>query len=78
MYYLDETGRLMVVALPTLDPPKPEVPRPLFNANLAPSGSGQYTVTPDGKRFLLVRSASIRSEPMTVMLGWQDRLKDHD
>jgi hypothetical protein len=48
------------------------VPRPLFQTSLNPSPQlGEYAVTPDGERFLMVERLGGKTEAVTLLLNWR-------
>ena len=70
LFYVDASGRLVSVPLAAGDPPKPGAPAPLFDARLEESTDRQYDVTADAQRFLLNRSSTKDSAPITIVLDW--------
>jgi Tol biopolymer transport system component/DNA-binding winged helix-turn-helix (wHTH) protein len=60
--------------------PSPELgaPKKLFSAPISPGRFGQYSVTPDGQRFLIIEplgpTSSLGPVPLTVVLNWTSAL----
>jgi Tol biopolymer transport system component len=78
-YVREDDGRLMAVAVDNLasDNPVAHPPTALFTAPLAIGGPGlqQYTASPDGQRFLINVIRDRAAEAITVILNWQEELK---
>jgi Tol biopolymer transport system component len=78
IYYLSENRQLM--AVPVSSGPKPfGVPRPLFQTDVHTGVSllrTHYVPSRDGTRFLVqTRSRDLLPVPITVVLNWQEELK---
>jgi hypothetical protein len=74
LYYLDGDGKMMAVDMalgPKLDSGTPRV---LFDTGLQPNVvQDQYRVTPDGKRFLLLKPVEGNvplATPIEITLNW--------
>jgi hypothetical protein len=78
LYYLDDVGRIVAVPFESLDPPRPGTPVPLFEARVEESADSQFDVTTDGQRFILNRTLVTDTEPIKVVLGWQERIRTSD
>ncbi len=76
LFYVDETGRLVAVPFSSFDPLTPGAPVPLFQAHLEESLDRQWDVSPDGKRFLLNRTLIGDTAPITVVVGWRQRIAE--
>jgi len=73
IYYLAPNGKMMAVAVEPGQEFHVETPTALFQT---PSGTVFGDVTTDGKRFLLIAPiGSSASVPFTVVLNWQEELK---
>jgi len=70
LFYVDARGRLTAVRIVAGDPLQPGAPTPLFPASLEEATDRQYDVSADGQRFLLNRSSTSDSAPITVVLDW--------
>jgi Tol biopolymer transport system component len=70
LFYIDASGRLVAVAIEPGEPLKPGAPKPLFEASLEEATDRQYDATADGQRFLLNRSSTRDSAPITVVFDW--------
>jgi Tol biopolymer transport system component len=70
LFYVDSRGRLVAVPIVGSDPLQPGAPTPLFDAHLEESTDRQYDASDDGQRFLLNRSSTADSAPITVVLNW--------
>jgi len=75
LFYLDEAGRIVAVPIRSFDPLELGAPAPLFDARLEPGADRQFDVTADGRRFLLNRTLATERAPISVVLGWQERLR---
>ena len=62
--------RVVSVPIETGEPLKPGAPKPLFNASLEEATDRQYDATADGQRFLLNRTSTRDSAPVTVVFDW--------
>jgi Tol biopolymer transport system component len=71
LYYLAADGRLMaaeITARPKLDCGPPQL---LFETGLKMDPVlDQYAVTPDGRRFLVLKPQEVVEAPLTVVLNW--------
>ncbi len=76
LYYVDDAGRVMAATFEPLDPPQVGTPVPLFQGGLEESGDRQFDVTADGQRFILNQSFVAEGEPIQVVLGWRERMKE--
>ncbi len=73
LYYLAPDGKMMAVDITAGETVESGVPRVLFETGLTlDPGHDQYTVTPDGQRFLL-RMPVTESAPITVVVNWEAR-----
>jgi Tol biopolymer transport system component len=70
LFYVDAGGRLVSVPIEPGEPLKPGTPTPLFDASLEEATDRQYDVAVDGQRFLLNRSSTKDSAPITVVFDW--------
>jgi Tol biopolymer transport system component len=70
LFYVDTGGRIVAVPVAAGDPLQPGAPSPLFNARLEEATDRQYDISLDGQRFLLNRSSTTDSAPITVVLDW--------
>jgi len=70
IFYVDARGRLNAVPIAAGDPLRPGAPTALFVASLEEATDRQYDVSADGQRFLLNRSSTSDSAPITVVLDW--------
>jgi hypothetical protein len=80
LFYRDFSGALMAVRVPAGRAFAPGPPVRLFEGTGftgagAQGGGRTYDVTPDGIRFLMVRSGSQSSTPLVVVLNWFEELK---
>ena len=58
LFFMTLGGQVMSVAIRTSPTLEIDTPKPLFTTNLVPSeGWSQYSVTPDGQRFLVMESS---------------------
>ena len=72
LYYLSPAPQQFAVGIKDGSTPQPEVPHRLFTVSLLQ----EYTVTPDGKRFLhLTASGEAITSPFRVVTNWQAGLK---
>jgi hypothetical protein len=68
--------RMMTVDITATDEVRIGRPRLLFEGEYLTWGSADYDVTPDGKRFLMVRPASTSaSRSLAIRLNWREELK---
>jgi Tol biopolymer transport system component len=70
LFYVDAAGRLVSVPIDPGDPLKPGAPKPLFATSLEEATDRQYDATADGQRFLLNRTSTRDSAPITVVFDW--------
>ena len=57
LFFMTLGGQVMSVAIRTIPTLEIDTPKPLFTTNLVPTwGWSQYSVTPDGQRFLVMES----------------------
>jgi serine/threonine protein kinase len=81
LFYLAADDRLMAVPIRVPSDTQPlgiGTPAALFSPGLAPSNNAQqqYTVTPDGQRFLMnVSSAESSAPPITIVQNWPATMK---
>ncbi len=75
LFYLDSSGRLVAVPFSGTDTAQPGRPAVLFEPRLEESNDRQYDAMPDGQRFVLNRSLSFESLPITVVLDWTPLLE---
>jgi hypothetical protein len=56
---------------------KAGIPRPLFETRFSPLATRPFDVTPDGKRFLVVKSIDQQQAPaqINVVQNWFEELK---
>jgi Tol biopolymer transport system component len=74
LFYLTPLGQLMAVEIGAGRSVTAEagVPRPLFQTSLNPSPQlGEYAVTPDGERFLMVEPLGGKTQAVTLLLNWR-------
>jgi hypothetical protein len=64
------------VSFSSFAPLTPGPPVPLFQANLEESLDRQWDVSPDGDRFLLNRTLIGDTAPITVVVGWRQRIAE--
>ena len=78
IYYLALDGKLMAVDITIGTEVQPGTPRPLFDTKMTvfADWSRQYDVTPDGKRFLILKPVGEEApKPIIVVLNWTSLLK---
>jgi serine/threonine protein kinase len=78
LFYIAGDGKLMSIEVKSTVPLAVGQPRPLFDTHITgwSAGSDDYSVTADGKRFLVsVKTADAVSPPITVVLNWAAGLK---
>src|SRR5579862_4816579 len=82
LFFITLDRKLMAVAVKTAPKFEAELPKELFQTQLAGSGGTtnvfRYDVTADGQRFLIdseMGGAEIESRPINVVLNWQAGLK---
>jgi Tol biopolymer transport system component len=77
LYYLALDGKMMAVDISGDSKLEPGIARPLFDTELnVDPVNDQYSVTPDGGRFLILKPLSeAASTPITVVLNWTSLLK---
>jgi len=76
LFYVDDAGRLVAVSFESLDPLTPGPAVALFTAGLEESIDRQWDISPDGRRFLLNRTIIGDTAPITVVLGWRQRIAE--
>jgi Tol biopolymer transport system component len=76
IFYVDDNGRLLAVPIELGAKPIVGAPVALFAAQLEEAADRQYDVTSDGQRFLLNRALTDDRNPIAVILGWQQRLRE--
>ncbi len=78
LYYLAPGGRLMAVSVQEKGAAvEIGTPRQLFQTPMADADAfgRAYTVTPDGKRFLVEKSGQVATFPLTLVTNWTAGLK---
>jgi Tol biopolymer transport system component len=76
LFYLTPDARLMSVGFKGGAQPETSIPVELFQSRLrADARYNQYTVTPDGQRFLLYDPVEENDQPFYVVLNWTSLLK---
>jgi len=73
LFYLSPRGELMSVEIGAggSDAPEARAPRALFRTGLNPSAIlGEYAVSPDGQRFLLLEPVGDRGSSISLLLNW--------
>jgi hypothetical protein len=73
LFYLSPRGELMSVEIGAGGSGAPEAraPRVLFRTGLKPSMQvGEYAVSPDGQRFLLLEPVGDRGSSISLLLNW--------
>jgi len=77
LYYLTLDGKMMAVDIKADAKIEPGIPHTLFNTGLVVDPTNpQYAVTPDGQRFLLLKSLTEATPiPITVAINWTALLK---
>jgi Tol biopolymer transport system component len=73
LFYLSPRGELMSVEFGAggSDAPEARAPRALFRTGLTPSVQvGEYAVSPDGQRFLLLEPVGDRGSSVSLLLNW--------
>jgi hypothetical protein len=78
LYYLSPDGKLIAVEITPGARIESGIPRELFDAGLGAEEQqgGQYAVTPDGQRFLLLKPLTEAAPmPITVVLNWTASLR---
>jgi dipeptidyl aminopeptidase/acylaminoacyl peptidase len=74
LFYLTPNGTLMSVGIRTGPAFEADTPKPLFRTNLVPAdGWAQYSVTPDGQRFLVKEPGR---QFFTVLQNWLPHHED--
>jgi Tol biopolymer transport system component len=72
LFYLSPGGQLMAVAIKPDSAAEFGVPRKLFDTGLNPSSSlGEYGVTPNGERFLVLEPTGAPAAALTLILNWR-------
>jgi hypothetical protein len=72
LFYLSPRGQLMSVAIKPGPATEFGVPRRLFDTGLNPSSSlGEYGVTPNGERFLVLEPAGAPPAALGFVLNWR-------
>ena len=77
-FYLATDGKLMSISVPGGNAFDPRAPQALFDARVPLAGSPyrmNYTVTSDGKRFLVNTRVEDTVSPINVVLNWTAILK---
>ncbi len=77
LYYLDLDGKMMAVDIGGNTTLEPGIPHELFDSGLFVDPTlDNYAVTPDGKRFLILKPvAGSAAKPINVILNWTTLLK---
>jgi eukaryotic-like serine/threonine-protein kinase len=76
LYYLDDAGRLTAVAVTwTRGEVALGAPVPLFHGRVEEDARRQYDISADGRRFLLNRSPTLDTLPISVVLDWRALLE---
>ena len=77
LYYLDPDGKMMAVAIGGNATIEPGIPHELFDTGLFVDPTlDNYAVTPDGRRFLILKPVTGRATtPINVILNWTSLLK---
>jgi Tol biopolymer transport system component len=75
LFYRSPDGQLMVVDVQTGPSFAARAPRALFDMNVPDQAAELYDVAADGQRFLVVRREGGEWPPITVVLNWQEELK---
>ncbi|MFN0119843.1 MAG: protein kinase domain-containing protein [Blastocatellia bacterium] len=71
LFYQAEDGKLMRVAWPGGEKPKPAPPEPLFDLRALRTGPGNYTVSRDGQKFLVaVNVEQSVARPFNIIVNW--------
>ena len=70
-------GPKMMAVDVTLDGSSARIGRPrmVFEGDYLAWATGNYAVTADGKRFIMVRAADANSRPLSVRLNWTTELE---
>jgi len=76
LFYLDDLGRIVAVPFPPGGAPRPGEPEVLFDGRLEDAADRQFDVAADGQRFLLNRRTIGDDVPISVVLGWTERLEE--
>jgi serine/threonine-protein kinase len=72
LFYFNPRGQLMSVAIKSDPTTEFGVPRKLFDTTLNPSHSvGEYGVTPNGDRFLVLEPVGAPPAPLEFVLNWR-------
>jgi eukaryotic-like serine/threonine-protein kinase len=79
LFYVGLDHKLMTASVTMKPSFKAGIPQPLPTKNpliSAPTGTAQYDVSPDGKRFLVsIRLQEATTQPITVVTNWTAELK---
>jgi hypothetical protein len=80
LFYFDEDGFLVAVSIQTTPAFNAGRPRKMFEGRYIGGGARSYDVSPDGQRFLMLKSATQPdiedgSARIVVVLNWQEELK---
>jgi len=68
LYYVDASGRLMVIDVSRGDPVQFGKPRPVAGA---PADVANVEAASDGRLVLMVRGTGGSAPPLTLVTGWQ-------
>ena len=80
MFFVSSDNRMMAVDI-ELAPkfragiPKALFPIPGYGGGSQTGGVGRYSVTRDGKRFLIPINTELADSPISVVLNWTAKLK---
>jgi Tol biopolymer transport system component len=74
IFYLDDHARMAAVEV-TVHGEGMELGKPQILFPTQPVGDGQFEVSPDGKRFLMVQAPVQNSSSLTLVVNWPQELK---
>ena len=76
LFFIDVAGKMMTAAVERESPPQIGTPRKLFDTGLIPDPTiNQYSVTPDGRKFLVLEARKGFNENYSVVLNWPATVK---
>jgi hypothetical protein len=76
IFYRQENRLMSVAVRSSGDRFERDLPKPLFELQPTLEGRNQYTASPDGQKFLVIRVVQAStSPPIAVLLDWQSRAR---
>jgi len=75
LFFVGLDGKLMATSVKIGATFEAEAPHPLFDTTPLPGLRQPYSVSPDGRRFLLSVPVEVSSAPLTVIQNWTGALK---